>query len=133
MSHKSLARGLAARIIARPTREVHAPSEKEGPADHVLQGYMQLLNTLLQHNLPLAVVLGGREGGLLVHLFKDCLFNGPTLEDHGPLSPPKVRHTHKHTLSLFYFFFFFFVMVVNVCCFISFIRSAKVESPETLL
>jgi hypothetical protein len=86
---------------------VHAPSEKvislshflvlahslslqEGPADHVLQGYMQLLNTLLLHNLSLAVALGSGEAGLMAHLFRDCLFNGPTLEDHGPLSPPKV-------------------------------------------
>jgi hypothetical protein len=97
---EGLARGLSVRILARPTLESHSPSEKEGPSDYVLQGYMQLLNTLLQHNLPLAVALANSEGKLLAHLFKDCLFNGPTLESHGPLSAPKCKNRSTRSSAL---------------------------------
>jgi ubiquitin C-terminal hydrolase len=100
VAFEKLTRGLCQRVFARPTVERHALSEKEGEADYVLQGYMQLLSTLLEHNLPLAVALGSGETGMLAYLFRACLFETPTLQDHGPLSPPKCKTRSTRNVAL---------------------------------
>lgn len=109
---ENLASGLCVRVLNRhtiETRQVTSTVNKNRNAvvskaeDFVLQGYLKILSTILSKNKPLASVLGvepPQGKGLLQYLFKECLFETPTLEDHGPLAPPKCKRKATRSAAL---------------------------------
>ena len=94
---EQLARGIAGRILSRGTFETRFGTIPR-VEDFVMQGYIQILSTILAKN----AVLASSFEQLLQFLFGECLFNPPTLDDHGPLAAPvcKRKSTRQAALTL---------------------------------
>ncbi|KAL6057498.1 USP domain-containing protein [Balamuthia mandrillaris] len=69
--------------------------------DHVLVGVMNLLCTLVSFSVELKQKIGPTSGARIMdEVFHNCLFAIPTIENHGPRSPPKCK-TSESRLAAF--------------------------------